>query len=137
VRANLPEGGINGVTFTWNGQTLKLPGGAETVTFSWPGTGAQEARISYKAGGSQDTDLLSESGPWAIIRLLTVPDAKLSATGSALSAEWHPLQADRRTPLTLSGSGRPIIVHLEFENGAAPFVLQGGYFLNLTCRANR
>jgi type VI secretion system protein ImpL len=137
VRATLTEGGITGVTFTLNGQTLKYPGGSQTTTFIWPGTGSQEARISYQTAGGQETDLLTERGPWAIIKLLSVPDAKVAATGSSLSAEWHPLQADRRTPLTLSGSGKPIVVHLDFETGANPFVLQSGYFSNLVCRANR
>lgn len=137
VRATLPEGGISGVTFTLNGQTLKYPGGSQTATFTWPGTGAQEARISYRAGGGQDTDLLSAQGPWAIIRLLSLPGAKVTPVGSSLSAEWHALQADGRTPLTLSGTGKPIVVHLDFESGGAPFVLQGGYFSNLTCRAGR
>ena len=137
VRATLPEGGINGVTFTLNGQTLKYPGGPQTATFIWSGTGSQEARISYRAGGGQDTDLASPQGPWAIIRLLSLPDAKITTSGSALSAEWHPLQADRRTPLTLTGSGKPIVVHLDFESGGNPFVLQSGYFSNLVCRPNR
>lgn len=137
VRATLPEGGITGVTFTLNGQTLKYPGGPQAAAFVWPGGGPQEARISYRTGGGQETDLLSARGPWAIIRLLSLPDAKVTASGSALSAEWHPLQADRRTPLTLSGSGKPIVVHLDFESGGMPFILQGGYFSTLTCRANR
>jgi type VI secretion system protein ImpL len=137
VRATLPEGGIDGVAFTLNGQTLKYPGGAQSIPFTWPGSGSQAARISYRVGGSQDIDLLSAQGPWAIIRLLSLPDAKVTALGSALSAEWHPLQPDRRTPLTLSGSGKPIVVHLEFENGGAPFVLQGGYFSNMTCKVAR
>jgi type VI secretion system protein ImpL len=137
VRATLPEGGITDVTFTLNGQTLKYPGGSQTTTFTWPGTGSQEARISYRAGGGQETDLLSAQGPWAIIKLLASPGAKVTASGSALSAEWHALQADGRTPLTLSGSGKPIVVHLDFESGANPFVLQSGYFSNLVCRANR
>jgi type VI secretion system protein ImpL len=137
VRATLPEGGITGVTFSLNGQTLKYPGGSQTTTFIWPGTGSQEARISYRAGGGQETDLLSAQGPWAIIRLLSLPDAKITTSGSALSAEWHPLQADRRTPLTLSGSGKLIVVHLDFESGANAFVLQSGYFSNLSCKANR
>jgi len=116
---------------------LKYPGGSQTTTFIWPGTGSQEARISYQAGGGQETDLLSARGPWAIVRLLSLPDAKVNASSSALSAEWHPLQADRRTPLTLSGSGKPIVVHLDFESGANPFVLQSGYFSNLVCRSSR
>jgi type VI secretion system protein ImpL len=137
VRATLPEGGITGVTFTLNGQTLKYPGGSQSTAFTWPGTGSQEARISYQAGGGQETDLLSEHGPWAVIKLFSVPDAKVTSAGSSLSAEWHPLQADRHTPLTLSGSGKPIVVHLDFDGGINPFVLQGGYFSNLACRANR
>jgi len=103
----------------------------------WPGTGAQEVRISFRAGGSADTDLLSQRGPWAIIRLLSLPDARVTTSGTSLSAEWHPLQADRRTPLTLSGSGKPIVVHLDFDGGAMPFVLQVSNFSNLTCRASR
>jgi len=137
VRATLPEGGITDVTFTLNGQTLKYPGGSQTATFTWPGTVSQEARISYRAGGGQETDLLSAQGPWAIIKLLSSPGAKVTASGSALSAEWHALQADGRTPLTLSGSGKPIVVHLDFESGANAFVLQSGYFSNLVCRTNR
>jgi type VI secretion system protein ImpL len=137
VHATLPEGGITGVTFTMNGQTLKYPGGPQTAAFVWPGTGAQEVRISYRAGGSQETDLLSAQGPWAIIRLLSVPDARVTASSTGLSAEWHPLQADRRTPLTLSGTGKPIMVHLDFESGGMPFVLQSGYFSNLGCRTTR
>jgi type VI secretion system protein ImpL len=135
VHATLPEGGIDGVTFTLNGRTLKYsPGGTEFSPFIWPGSGSLEARISYRVGGSQDIDLLSAQGPWAIIRLLSLPSATVSASGSALTAEWHPLQPDGRTPQTLSGSGKPIVVHLEFESGGAPFVLQGGYFSNLICR---
>jgi type VI protein secretion system component VasK len=137
VRATLPEGGITGVTFTMNGQTLKYPGAPQTAAFVWPGTGAQEVRISYRAGGSADTDLLSARGPWAIIRLLSLPDARVTSSGTSLSAEWHPLQADRRTPLTLSGSGKPIVVHLDFDGGAMPFVLQGSSFSNLICRVTR
>ena len=136
VRATLPEGGISAVTFTLDGQTLKYPGGAQSSAFTWPGSGSQAASISYQVGGGQDITLLSAQGPWAIIRLLSLPDAKVTASGSALSAEWHPLQPDRRTPLTLSNSGKPIVVHLEFENGVAPFVLQGGYFSNLSCRSH-
>ncbi|MGD0909892.1 MAG: ImcF-related family protein [Candidatus Acidiferrales bacterium] len=137
VRAILPEGGISGVTFTLNGQTLTYPGGPQTASFIWPGTGPQAARISYRAGGSQDTDLLSAQGPWAIIRLLSLPGAKVTSSGSTLSAEWHALQADGRTPLNLSGTGKPIVVHLDFDGGGAPFVLQGGNFSNLVCRASR
>jgi type VI secretion system protein ImpL len=137
VTAALPEGGITGVTFTLNGQSLKYPNGPQTAAFVWPGIGSQEARISYRAGGGQDTDLLSAQGPWATIRLLSLPDTKINTSGSKLSAEWHPLQADRRTPLTLSGSGKPIVVHLDFDSGASTFALQGGYFTNLTCRATR
>jgi type VI protein secretion system component VasK len=137
VRAVLPEGGITGVSFTLNGQALRYPGSSQTATFMWPGTGAQEVRISYRAGGGQDTDLLSEPGPWAMIRILTVPDARVTSSGSTLSAEWHPLQADRRTPLMLTGTGRPIIVHLEFDAGGAPFVFQSAMFSNLICRAAR
>jgi type VI secretion system protein ImpL len=137
VRATLPEGGINGVSFTLNGQTLKYPGGAQSSPFTWPGSGPQVASVSYQVGGGQDITLLSAQGPWAIVRLLSLPDAKVTASGSALSAEWHPLQPDRRTPLTISGSGKPIVVHLEFDSGGAPFVLQEGYFSNLTCRATR
>jgi type VI secretion system protein ImpL len=137
VRATLPEGGITGVTFTMDGQTLKYPGAPQTAAFVWPGTGAQEVRISYRAGGSADTDLLSARGPWAIIRLLSLPDARVSTTSAGLSAEWHPLQADRRTPLTLSESGKPIVVHFDFDAGAMPFALQSSYFSNLACRASR
>jgi type VI secretion system protein ImpL len=137
VRATLPEGGVSGVAFTLNGQTLKYPGGSQSSAFVWPGSTTQAANISYQVGGGQDINLLSAQGPWAIIRLLSLPDAKVTASGSALSAEWHPLQPDRRTPLTLSGSGKPIVVHLEFENGGAPFVLQGGYFSNLSCKVSR
>jgi type VI secretion system protein ImpL len=132
VRATLPEGGIDGVAFTLNGQTLKYPGGAQSSPFIWPGSSSQQASISYRVGGSQDIDLLSAQGPWAIIRLLSLPDAKVSASGSALTAEWHPFQSDHRTPQTING--KPIVVHLEFENGGAPFVLQSGYFSNLNCR---
>ncbi len=137
VRAVLPEGGITGVSFTFNGQTLRYPGSSQTATFVWPGSGVQEARISYRAGGGQDTDLLSGQGLWSIIRILSVPDARVTSSGSTLSAEWHPLQADRRTPLTLSGTGRPIIVHLDFDTGGAPFIFQSGTFSNLACRAVR
>jgi type VI secretion system protein ImpL len=137
VRAVLPEGGITGVSFTLNGQALHYPGASQTAAFVWPGSGTQEARISYRAGGGQDTDLLSEPGPWAMVRILTVPDARVTSSGSTLSAEWHPLQADRRTPLMLTGTGRPIIVHLEFDGGGAPFVFQSGTFSNLICRAAR
>jgi type VI secretion system protein ImpL len=134
VRATLQEGGISGVTFALNGQTMKYPGGAQSTAFVWSGGGSQAASISYQVGG-QDFNLLSQQGPWAIVRLLS--DAKVSTLGSAaLSAEWHPLQPNGRTPLTLGGSGKPIVVHLEFESGGAPFVLQGGYFSDLSCRAN-
>jgi type VI secretion system protein ImpL len=137
VRAILPEGGISGVTFTLNGQTLTFPDGPQSVSFSWPGTGPQGARISYRAGGSQDTDLLSAQGPWAIVRLLSSQGAKVTSSGTTLSAEWHALQADGRTPLNLSGTGKPIVVHLDFDGGGAPFVLQGGNFSNLVCKASR
>jgi type VI protein secretion system component VasK len=139
VRATLPEGGITGVTFALNGQTLNYPGGSQTTAFIWPGSVPYEGRIGYRAGGAQETDLQSKQGPWAIIKLLALPlpGAKVTPTGSGLSAEWHALQSDGRTPLTLSGSGKPIVVHLDFESGPNPFVLQSGYFENLTCRANR
>jgi len=137
VRATLPEGGITGVTFTMNGQTLKYPGGPQTAAFVWPGTGPQEGRISYRAGGSQDTDLQSFRGPWALIRLLSLPNARAIPSGAGLSVEWHPLQADGHTPLTLSGTGKPIVVHLDFESGGMPFILQSINFSNLACRANR
>jgi len=134
VRATLPEGGIDGVAFTFNGQTQKYPGGAQSSPFIWPGSSSQEARISYQVGGGQDINLLSERGLWAIIRLLSVPDATVSASGSALTAEWHPLQPGGHGPLIISKSGQPIVVHLEFENGGAPFVLQRVYFSKLICR---
>jgi len=134
VRATLPEGGIDGVAFTFNGQTQKYPGGAQSSPFIWPGSSSQEARISYQVGGGQDINLLSERGPWAITRLLSVPDATVSTSGSALTAEWHPLQPGGHGPLIISKSGQPIVVHLEFESGGAPFVLQRGYFSTLNCR---
>ena len=138
VRATLPEGGITGVTFTMNGHTLNYPG-ASPGPFIWPGSGAQEARISFRAGSEQNTDLVSRTGPWAIIRLLSLQNTKVTTTGYVLSAQWHALQADGSTPLTLSGSGKPIVVHLDFDGGASPFALQGGYFSNLSdsCRVNR
>jgi type VI secretion system protein ImpL len=137
VRATLPEGGISGVSFTLNGQTLKYPGTSPSGSFTWPGSGQQEARISYRAGGGQDTDLLTTEGPWAILRLTSIPDAKLTASGSVLSAEWHPLQADRRTPLTLSGTGKPIVVHLDFDGGGSAFVFQEANFSGLACKVGR
>ncbi len=99
--------------------------------------GLQEARISYRAGGGQDTDLLTTEGPWAILRLMSIPDAKVTASGTALSAEWHPLQADRRTPLTLSGTGKAIVVHLDFDAGSSAFVFQSGNFSGLACKTGR
>jgi type VI secretion system protein ImpL len=138
VRATLPEGGgISGVTFTLNGQTLKYPGTSAVGSFTWPGSGLQQAKISYRAGGGQDTDLLTTEGPWAILRLTSIPDAKLTDSGTVLSAEWHPLQADRRTPLTLSGTGKPIIVHLDFDAGGTDFVFQEVNFSGLACRVAR
>jgi hypothetical protein len=81
--------------------------------------------------------LLSEPGPWAIIKLLAVPGIKVATSGSMLSAEWHALQADGRTPLTLSGTKIPIVVHLDFDGGGNPFVLQASSFSNLACRVSR
>lgn len=138
VRATPPEAGITGESFTMNGLVLKYPGGSQTMSFTWPGAGAQEARISYRAGGGEDTDLLSQQGPWAIIKLLSIPGVKVTASSAAVSAEWHALQADGRTPLTLSGTGKPIVVRLDFDGGGgAPFALQAGNFSNLSCRVTR
>ena len=69
-----------------------------------------------------------------MVRLLSLPGVKLAPAASGLSAEWHALQADGRTPLTLSGTGKPVVVHLDFETSGTPFILQASYFSNLSCR---
>lgn len=127
----MPAEGIQGLTLTLDGQTLKSTGaGGQQASFQWPGLRAREARLAGSLGGPE-FGFLSYNGLWAVFRFFGDAD-RWQASGSGYNFEWVPRQGQSGQPMTLS-SGKPLTVRYFLDMGTTAPIFQKNYLSGFQC----
>lgn len=104
-------------------------GGPASLGFRWPGTGAQQVRLSGKFGASPELTFASYQGLWAVFRFFGDAD-RSSISGNTTMLEWVPRQGRAGQPMTLP-DGSPLTVRFDVRSGAPVF--QKGYLSGFAC----
>lgn len=127
----LPAEGIQGLTLTLDGQTLKSTGaGGQQASFQWPALRTREARLAGSLGGT-DLGFLSYNGLWAVFRFFGDAD-RWQASGSGYNFEWVPRQGQSGQPMTLS-TGKPLTVRYFLDMGTTAPIFQKNYLSGFQC----
>ncbi len=129
VTLRLPAG-MQSISLMVDNQMLTAGrGGAATLGFIWPGSGAQQVRLVGRFGGSPPLTFASYQGLWAVFRFFGDADRSRTA-GNVTSLEWVPKQGRAAQPMRLP-DGSPLTVRFEVQSSAPVF--QKGYLSGLAC----
>ena len=131
LRASAPEG-VQSLTLTVERQSLTAPRGKQaSMTFTWPGSGSQDVKLTGKFGSGPDLAFASYDGLWAIFQFFGDAD-RWQTSGNAHRLDWVIRQGRAAKPLTLP-DGSPLTVSFDLEMpGDAP-VFQKGFLAGLSC----
>ncbi len=127
----LPSEGIQSVTLTIDGQTLKQNTNAGSPKqFVWSGGIVQQVKLTLKIAGGSELDFPGYDGPYAVFHFFNDAD-RFQNTGSTATVEWVFRVAGGR-PMTLP-SGQPVKVLFEVDTRGGPFIFQRGYLPGMNC----
>lgn len=126
----LPMDVIASLTLNIDGAQLKSPGrGGAQASFTWPGRGQQQARLSATPGG-RETDWLQFSGLWGAFRLFEDAD-RWQRSGNGFTFEVT--QRSGQSGQAVTVDGKPVTVRFALEMGTTEPIFQKGYLSGLRC----
>ena len=126
----LPMDVIASLTLSIDGAQLKSTGkGGAQASFTWPGRGQQQARLSATPGG-RETDWLQFTGLWGAFRLFEDAD-RWQRAGNGFTFEVT--QRSGQSGQAVTVDGKPVTVRFALEMGTTEPIFQKGYLSGLRC----
>jgi type VI protein secretion system component VasK len=121
---------VQEITLTINGKTATFRGGrGDAQPFSWPGSGAQEAKLHVAFEGGAEFSL-AYSEPWAVFSFFFQAD-NWRSSGSQPNLEWSSKNV-QGTVSRIQG-GRPETVAFALDMAGGPPVFQPNFWSTLRC----
>lgn len=115
-----------------DGQNASFSGPAGGKKFIWPGSGAQELRLSVKLQGGTDLEVQNRQGLWSLFRFFADAD-QFSPSGHAYGLAWIVRQGREGRPVMVAG--KPLTYRFLLDTAGAPPVFSKDYLSNLRCVA--
>ncbi len=115
-----------------DGQSASFAGAGGGKKFIWPGSGAQDLRLSVKLQGGTDLEVQNRQGLWSLFRFFADAD-QFSPAGGGYSLAWIVRQGREGRPVMVGG--KPLTYRFLLDTAGAPPVFSKEYLSNLRCVA--
>lgn len=127
-----PSDQVERMQLNVDGQNASFAGAAGGKKFVWPGSGAQELRLSVKLQGGTDLEVQNRQGLWSLFRFFADAD-QFSPAGHAYSLAWIVRQGREGRPVMVGG--KPLTYRFLVDTAGGPPVFSKDYLSNLRCVA--
>lgn len=126
----IPMQGVDSLTLTIDGQSLKYPGSRSPTRFIWPGGSPQGVNLNVKVGGAPIS--ANEQGLWGVFKFFASAQ-NWESNGTGANLEWEVRSQVAFGRDAVKSQGPPAKVRLYLDAGTATDVFRPSYLSSIRC----